>query len=257
MSARHPDPPGRFLREELLHVIRHGSTQLPADCTSASCGGILAAERIHLRKTQVRNSPRISKVSRLMFERYTEKARRTIFFARYEASQYGSRSIESEHLLLGLLREDQSVAKKFLRERGGDQAIREEFYRSSSEKVDTNARDIVSVSQLVEAWSEGNAGDLANMFAADGQFVDAQGDLWIGPPRIKAAASLIFSAPGWVACKGRIEDVQFVGAHAAMATLVWERDANSEKHNPACVRMTVILMQKPEGWTIARVQATA
>ena len=25
-----------------------------------------------------------------MFERYTEKARRTTFFARYEASQYGS-----------------------------------------------------------------------------------------------------------------------------------------------------------------------
>jgi hypothetical protein len=34
-----------------------------------------------------------------MFERYTEKARRTIFFARYEASQFGSPQIESEHVL--------------------------------------------------------------------------------------------------------------------------------------------------------------
>jgi hypothetical protein len=40
-----------------------------------------------------------------MFERYTEKARRTIFFARYEASQLGAKCIETEHLLLGLLRE--------------------------------------------------------------------------------------------------------------------------------------------------------
>jgi hypothetical protein len=40
-----------------------------------------------------------------MFERYTERARRVIFFARYEASNYGSRHIETEHLLLGLLRE--------------------------------------------------------------------------------------------------------------------------------------------------------
>lgn len=40
-----------------------------------------------------------------MFERYTEKARRVIFFARYEASNYGSHYIETEHLLLGLLRE--------------------------------------------------------------------------------------------------------------------------------------------------------
>jgi hypothetical protein len=42
-----------------------------------------------------------------MFERYTEKARRVIFFARYEASHYGAPAIETEHLLLGFLRESQ------------------------------------------------------------------------------------------------------------------------------------------------------
>src|SRR4029077_13719070 len=36
--------------------------------------------------------------SRIMFERYTEKARRVIFFARYEASQYGTSVIASEHI---------------------------------------------------------------------------------------------------------------------------------------------------------------
>ena len=46
-----------------------------------------------------------------MFERYTEKARRVVFFGRYEASQYGSPTIESEHLLLGLLREMKSLGK--------------------------------------------------------------------------------------------------------------------------------------------------
>ena len=44
-----------------------------------------------------------------MFERYTEKARRVIFFARYEASQFGSPEIHSEHLLLGLLRENKHL----------------------------------------------------------------------------------------------------------------------------------------------------
>src|SRR5712692_2248272 len=48
-----------------------------------------------------------------MFERYTERARRAIFFARYEASQYGNQCIESEHLLLGLLREDRALGKWF------------------------------------------------------------------------------------------------------------------------------------------------
>jgi len=49
-----------------------------------------------------------------MFERYTEKARRTIFFARYEASQFGASLIESEHILLGLLREDPQLVRTFL-----------------------------------------------------------------------------------------------------------------------------------------------
>jgi hypothetical protein len=44
-----------------------------------------------------------------VFERYTEKARRVIFFARYEASQCGSPVIETEHLLLGILRETKHV----------------------------------------------------------------------------------------------------------------------------------------------------
>ncbi|MEM9593876.1 MAG: ATP-dependent Clp protease ATP-binding subunit [Acidobacteriota bacterium] len=40
-----------------------------------------------------------------MFEKYSEKARRALFFARYEASKLGSRVIEAEHVLLGILRE--------------------------------------------------------------------------------------------------------------------------------------------------------
>jgi len=48
-----------------------------------------------------------------MFERYTEGARRVVFFGRYEASQFASGYIETEHLLLGLLRED-TIFKEIL-----------------------------------------------------------------------------------------------------------------------------------------------
>jgi ATP-dependent Clp protease ATP-binding subunit ClpC len=40
-----------------------------------------------------------------MFERYSEKAKRVIFFARFETSQFGSPVIDTEHLLLGILRQ--------------------------------------------------------------------------------------------------------------------------------------------------------
>jgi len=47
-----------------------------------------------------------------MFERYNEPARRVIFFARYEVSKLGSTVIETEHLLLGLLREDGNLVEQ-------------------------------------------------------------------------------------------------------------------------------------------------
>lgn len=49
-----------------------------------------------------------------MFERYTESGRRVVFFARYEASQYGCRYIEPEHILLAIYREDKKLTNKLL-----------------------------------------------------------------------------------------------------------------------------------------------
>jgi ATP-dependent Clp protease ATP-binding subunit ClpC len=49
-----------------------------------------------------------------MFEKYNEKARRALFFARYEASKLGSRVIESEHILLGILREGEETVTAVL-----------------------------------------------------------------------------------------------------------------------------------------------
>src|SRR5579864_978559 len=272
-----------------------------------------------------------------MFERYTEKARRAIFFARYEASQYGSHTIETVHLLLGLVREDHAFARKFLFEKGGVQSLRdeiesqitrgeristsvevplsaecnrifnlaaEEAERFGSKHVGTEhlllgtlreqnclaarllrergltvdrlradlnparapqeemvAEEIISVFAFAQAWSTGDAEGFAAMFAADGQFVDPQGNLWIGPERIAEAARLVFSAPGWAKNEMKIEDVQLVGSKAIMANLAWEAAAEkTETPNPGCVRMTVIMTRKREvlreAWSITRVQAT-
>ncbi len=62
-----------------------------------------------------------------MFERYTEKARRVIFFARYEASQFGAPYIETEHILLGLLREDAALTRIALPSKSSIDAIRQEI----------------------------------------------------------------------------------------------------------------------------------
>jgi ketosteroid isomerase-like protein len=75
-----------------------------------------------------------------MFERYTEKARRVIFFGRYEASQLGSHYIETEHLLLSLLREDKALANRFLIDSAAIEDIRKQIedHTTVREKVSTS-----------------------------------------------------------------------------------------------------------------------
>ena len=111
----------RILASFLLTFDLHGcqplgnwnriGSQLP-DCL---CSSATSRNRLpsHLFRSssKPRSSPQTSSRSPLSHhpgvecgyvERYTEKARRAIFFARYEASQFGSPYIETEHLLLGL-----------------------------------------------------------------------------------------------------------------------------------------------------------
>jgi ATP-dependent Clp protease ATP-binding subunit ClpC len=74
-----------------------------------------------------------------MFERYTEKSRKAIFFARYEASQAGSQHIEAEHLLLGLLRTDEPLAQRLIRPESIE-SIRTQIHKrySGRKKISTS-----------------------------------------------------------------------------------------------------------------------
>jgi hypothetical protein len=75
-----------------------------------------------------------------MFERYNDAARRTIFFGRYEASRFGSSYIETEHLLLGLLREDKALTNRLVGSRPGVESIRKQIEQHSAprQKVSTS-----------------------------------------------------------------------------------------------------------------------
>src|SRR5688500_10831308 len=49
-----------------------------------------------------------------MFGRYSESARRALFFARYEVSHLGATELGTEHLLLGLMRESQGPVARIM-----------------------------------------------------------------------------------------------------------------------------------------------
>lgn len=53
-----------------------------------------------------------------MWQRFTERARKVVFFAQEEAQRFGEGYVSTEHLLLGLVREPESVAARVLEKLG-------------------------------------------------------------------------------------------------------------------------------------------
>lgn len=68
-----------------------------------------------------------------MWQRFTERARRVVFFAQEEAAKFGENYVSTEHLLLGLVREPDCVAARILDRMGVSLAkIRSEIERQVS-----------------------------------------------------------------------------------------------------------------------------
>ena len=88
-----------------------------------------------------------------------------IFFARYEVSEQGAPSIETEHLLLGLLREDKALISRFLPADVSIEALREqiESRRDKGEKISTSIEIALSEgSRRVLAYAAEESQDLSH-----------------------------------------------------------------------------------------------
>src|SRR5258708_1993616 len=107
-----------------------------------------------------------------MFDRFTERARRVIFFARYEASALSSGSIEIEHLLLALIKEDQVLVRELTIE--AKEAIRKQIethmppYPSIPTSVDL---PLSSDSQRVLGFSAEESDKLSHKIIDSGHLV--------------------------------------------------------------------------------------
>src|ERR1051326_6259297 len=109
-----------------------------------------------------------------MFERYTERARRSIFFARKFVSEYGSAIIETEHLLLGMLEADPNVIRLLLPSKTAAQ-IRAEVEKGGVKKPevpthidvplsDENVQILTFASEEVDTLGH-HRGDIAHLVA--------------------------------------------------------------------------------------------
>jgi ATP-dependent Clp protease ATP-binding subunit ClpC len=105
-----------------------------------------------------------------MFERYTQKARRVVYFARESAKAYGSLYIATEHLLLGLIKEDRALVRRFARK--GIKEIRTQIDAqvTRSEPIAITALPLTSEAKYVLSLAADSA--------------DRMGDRRIGPKHL-------------------------------------------------------------------------
>jgi hypothetical protein len=82
-----------------------------------------------------------------MFDRLSERARRVLFFAHNESSQLGSISIDTEHLLLGLIRESKGLTNRLFADAGvALDDIRDEVLRRVPARSKTSTSAEISFS---------------------------------------------------------------------------------------------------------------
>jgi uncharacterized protein (TIGR03435 family) len=82
-----------------------------------------------------------------MFERYTERARRVLFFARDEAGRAGSPAVEPEHLLLALIREATGLsARIFERARVSPDEVRRAIESQTTRREATSSGEDLPLS---------------------------------------------------------------------------------------------------------------
>ena len=152
-----------------------------------------------------------------MFEKYNEKARRALFFARYEASKLGSRVIESEHILLGVLREGEEIIKEiFSRFNVKPEQIRREVEgdRLFVDRISSSAElPLSEESKKILAYAAHEAESMLH------QYVGTE-HLLIGILRVESStAARILSAKG----------LNVYGVREETISILKEREADKQK----------------------------
>jgi uncharacterized protein (TIGR02246 family) len=188
-------------------------------------------------------------------------------FAAEEAERLGQRHVGTEHLLLGLLREENALAAVTLRRHGAHLAeIRLKLagnasrsrepttpagthysYRLAS-KPARSAMD--AVSSFLSGLKSKTSPDLADFFADNGQFIDASGKIWFGREEIKKEFERLFAAFSKKNTSYRIEKTISERQAAVLVSVLWENAVHTEQTPRSVIRMTILLVPEDEEWAI-------
>ncbi len=192
-------------------------------------------------------------------------------FAAEEAEELAERHVGTEHLLLGLLREENALAAVILRQRGADLAeIRLKLagnasrYREpttlvrsprSHRVVSKPARSAMdTLGSFLSGLKSKTSPELADFFAEGGQFIDTSGRIWFGRNEIKKEFERLFAAFSKKNTSYRIEKTISERQESVLVSVLWENALHTEQTPRSVLRMTVVLVPEGDEWAIFLIQ---
>lgn len=196
----------------------------------------------------------------------TQECKHILNFAFEEADRLGQKHVGTDHLLLGILREENCAAARILIQHGGlAKDIRQRVAAHPSDRTLENAqfeppygrmhgRSQAPIGEAVEsflkAWAARDVKAIAELFMVHGQLWDVNGESWHSHVQIERGLTGHFSAGEPAQVPPDVRDIKIVTENAAVVTLVWEPRREAKQRNAAALRIVLVLCEADPHWRI-------
>jgi uncharacterized protein (TIGR02246 family) len=192
----------------------------------------------------------------------SEESKHVLKFAAEECEGFGTRHVGLEHLLLGLLRVDSSLAARLLKEKGGKLELVRKKVGIYSAPVSANVESrnldapVAQLHRFLASLKSSDPGDSALLFAEDAQVIDFSGKRWKGREGIEKESKRLFVVYARKNVTSHLESVDNGPGHTVVASVLWENVLGEGGPSKSMHRMTVILTQEGEDWVVFFLQVT-
>ena len=184
------------------------------------------------------------------------ESKNVLNYAADSADQLQHPRVEPVHFLLGILREEQCLAAKILRERGlKGSDVEKDAVRLGKENpgrpgVATAVHAQKAILRMLEAWSARDAKKVAGFFGTDGLLTDLQGELWTGPDGAEQALAKFFAKWRGTTTPGELSDLRSIRNEAWLATITWKSSKKTKGRAPSALRLIAVFTHNRGDWRI-------
>ena len=172
--------------------------------------------------------------------------------------QLGHRWVETEHLLLGILRIDTSMAAQILISHGfKSEPIQEQVAKAPSARYEATAA--ISAQVTLETFLAGlkslNSEQLIDYFAKNAEFIDASGQRW-NREELWKGFDTIFAHYAKKNSSYLVETTLAETRELFVAVVLWKNALLASEERTWMRRMAAVLLVEADDWKILLLQVT-